>query len=53
MSFRFVEDAAGGVDAVQAGHVDVHHDYIRSEGQGCLDGLFAGRCFSDDLSVGD
>ena len=53
MSFRFVEDAAGGVDAVEAGHVDVHHDDVRSERQRELDGLLACRSLSDDLGVGD
>ena len=53
MCFDSSRMRARGVDAVEAGHVDVHHDDIRSECQGRLDGLFACRCFSDDLSVGD
>ena len=44
---------AGGVDAVETGHVDVHHDDVRSERQCQLDGLLAGRSLSDDLGVGD
>ena len=31
MSLRLVEDAPGRVDAVEAGHVDVHDDDVRSE----------------------
>ena len=27
-SLRFVKDASGRVDAVEAGHVDVHHDDV-------------------------
>ena len=52
-AFRLAEDAAGGVDAVEAGHVDIHHDDVRSERQRDLDGLLACRSLSDDLGVGD
>ena len=47
-----VDDLAGRVDAVEAGHVDVHDDDVRLEGEGRVDSLIAGRCFPDDLGVG-
>ena len=52
-SLRFVDDAAGRVDAVEPGHVDVHDDDVRHERQRDLDGLLAGRSLADDLGVGN
>ena len=36
-----LEDAPGGLDAVEAGHRDVHHNGVGQEGVGLLDGRVA------------
>jgi hypothetical protein len=38
---RFVGDATGRIDAVEAGHVDVHNDDVGHEAQRDLDSLLS------------
>ncbi len=48
---KFGEDAAGRLDAVQAGHGDVHENHVGSQPAGQFDGLLPGAGLADQLGL--